>query len=195
MSPERGTDVAWYLDSLTERVQQGDIYRLTPSLYLVNRPVEVVREQTFSGGVQGAKIYVEDGDPPPDGWKWDRQLGRDEAIVSKGIIDCAILLTWDCEIDWDAKHRIVALLRPWSKLPESSQRAVLRGEHHCFFYLRPAPQVDLPESYADFRRLTTMRPAALRPENRILSLTEPIREALAVAFVAYITGRAPKAGA
>lgn len=183
---------SWYLDALAEKVQQGDIYRPTPSLYLVSRPVEVARPQTLPGGDPGARLFFEDGDSPPDGWKWDRQLGRDEWIISRGILDCAILLTWDCEIDWDAKHRIVALLRPWSKLPETSQKAVLAGDHHCFFYLKPDAKAGLPESYADFRRLTTMRPAALPDKNRILSLTEPIRQALAVAFVAYITGRVPK---
>ena len=160
---------------------QGDIYRLVPSVYIDTRPLEIIRTFTATGGTTGCRIHQEDGEAPFDGFRWD-----DERFVARGSRAFGVLLSHDCEIENEQKHRILGLIRPWANLSSASQANVLGGAHYCFYHLEPSAERQLPESYVDFRRLTTVRPEMLREEDRIMSMTDRARDGLAEAFLRYV---------
>jgi len=160
---------------------QGDIYRLVPSVYIPGRPLEIIRTYGAAGGTVGARVHKEDVEPPSGGFHWD-----DERILARGSRTYGILLSHDCEIEHEQKHRILGLIRPWDRLPVTSQVDVLGGAHYCFYHLWPSPERQFPESYVDFRRLTTVRPQVLREEDRIMSMTDDARNGLAEAFLRYV---------
>jgi hypothetical protein len=161
---------------------QGDIFKLVPSVYIDGRPLEVIRTYTATGGTIGARIHQEEIEPPSDGFRWD-----DERILARGSRTFGVLLSHDCEIEHEHKHRILGLVRPWDRLPVKSQADVLSGAHYCFYHLWASPERQFPESYVDFRRLTTVRPQVLKEEDRIMSMTDHARNGLAEAFLRYVT--------
>jgi hypothetical protein len=58
----------------------------------------------------------------------------------------AMLLTYDCEIDKDTKHRTVDLIRPVpTNMPVPDRTTIQQNKRFSFFYL-PAGGDPLPES-------------------------------------------------
>jgi len=165
-------------------VLQGDIFDGQPSIYVLSRPLSVVRTRPEGERIH-AGVHTEEGQPsePEGGYHWD----TGEKIICDGILSPAVMLTHDCEIEKDDKHRVLALIRPWATIPAQHQEAIRQGHRYRFFWLPEQNDPDFPESYVDFRRLTTVRPQALQEERRLLSMTDRMRQALAGAFIKYIT--------
>ena len=165
-------------------ILQGDIFDVQPSIFIPSRPLAVVRSRPEGERIH-AGVHMEDGKPKPpeDGYRWE----KGEDIVCEGILAKAVMLTHDCEIEKDDKHRVLALIRPWSTIPAEHQEKVRQGLRYRFFWLPPQSDPDFEESYVDLRRLTTARPAALQEEHRLLAMTERMREALGGAFIKFIT--------
>ena len=70
--------------------------------------------------------------------------------------------------------------------PPETQENVLAGRRLRFFYLAPH-EPELPESYVDFRRQTTVRGREIRMEDRLLSMSEDVRAAVREAFIQFVT--------
>ena len=68
-----------------------------------------------------------------------------------------MVLTYDCEIDKDKKHRHLALIRPLGPLPAQDQQTIRERRNVSYCYLPAYPDI-FEESYVDFRRMTTVRP-------------------------------------
>jgi hypothetical protein len=160
-------------------LSQGDIFRAVPSLLVDQRPLVVVRRRDRLT----ALLHTEGGDAPPGGFTWQ---GHGETVVARASLALAMLMTHDCELDKDEHFRTFALIRGWETLPFETQLNILAGRRLRFFHL--APQLpDLPESYVDFRRLTTVRGREIRMEDRMLSLSDDSRAALREAFIQFVT--------
>lgn len=168
------------------QVSQGDIYLFVPSSHVERRPLQVIRPlRTEKGGLQSYRVHSEDGDAPSDGFKWDKQDG--ERLLVRGYLRMGILVSHDCEIDSDTRHRILAMVRPITDLQPEHRQAVVDNEQVCALPLAPQdrePQMAL--SFVDFRRLTTVRPDVLAASNRYASLSSEIRKALAEWFWEYL---------
>jgi hypothetical protein len=162
------------------RVSQGDVYRECASLFVDSRPLTAVRRA--SGSTPTARLFAEDGAAPPGGFKWDEA----EYVVGRATLALGIMVTHDCELDKDDHFRTMALIRPWHALAAEASESIRAGGRLRFFHL-PAEHPYLPESYVDFRRLTTVRGRALADDNRVLSMTEHGRAALREAFIAFVT--------
>jgi hypothetical protein len=174
----------YYQAKNPDEVLQGDIFEVQPSIFIPLRPLAVVRTRPEGERIH-AGVHMEDGQPKPpeDGYHWD----TGESIICDGILAKAVMMTHDCEIEKDDKHRVLALIRPWGTIPAEFQDKVRQGRRYRFFWLPAQNDPDFEESYVDFRRLTTVRPKALDDNHRILAMTERMREALGAAFIKFIT--------
>jgi hypothetical protein len=164
----------YFTEPIPGDFRQGDIYRDVLHLMFSAGEVEAVRSFTNRSGRTQAFLHGRDN-PPADGFRWSK-----EAVVAEGQLAWGIVLTHDCDLENDDEksHRLVALLRPFGDLGEESQGIILRGEHMGRLYLPPWEELDLPETYIDFRRWTTLREDALPPDRRILSMTDDGRRLL-----------------
>ncbi|MCI0461578.1 MAG: hypothetical protein L0Z62_31905 [Gemmataceae bacterium] len=98
----------------------------------------------------------------------------------------AMLLTFDCEIDKDKKHRTVMLIRPLPPdMPEKDRTIIRENRRFPFFYL-PAEGDTLPEGYVDFRRICTVSAEWVDSANRLASLTQTARQAMLLQFFHFI---------
>jgi hypothetical protein len=180
---------ARYLKPL-DIIQQGDVYRNAPSVYLAGLPLGAIRTETISGGRQIPKIYYDDAEPPRGGFHWS----SGEDVISRATRDRAMLLTHDCEIEKDdrAKYRMLALIRPFEAVPERDQELIRRGDRLRFFYLAPQDEdPPFPASYVDFRRITTVLAEVLPSDDRVVTLSDDMRDLLREAFARYVTRPEP----
>lgn len=98
-----------------------------------------------------------------------------------------MLLTHDCEIDKDKKHRAVALIRPLpANMPVQDRATIQENRRFAFFHL-PSEGDLLPESYVDFRRNCTVSPQSVDSATRLASLTVHAREAMLLQFFRFLT--------
>jgi hypothetical protein len=98
-----------------------------------------------------------------------------------------MLLTFDCEIDKDKKHRTVAMIRPLPpNMPNRGRETIQANKRFPFFYL-PAGGDQLPESYVDFRRICTVSPQWVDSATRLASLTPVARQAMLLQFFHFFT--------
>jgi hypothetical protein len=162
------------------RVSQGDVYGSCASLFVDSRPLTAVRRT--SAPTPTARLFTEGSAAPPGGFRWDEA----EYVVGRATLALGIMVTHDCELDKDDHFRTMALIRPWHALPPEAAESIRAGERLRFFHLPEAPP-HLPESYVDFRRLTTVRGRVLNDGDRLLSMTEHGRAALREAFINFVT--------
>ena len=129
-------------------------------------------------------LHGEDS-PPREGFKWESK----ERVVAEGQLAMAIVLTHDCEIENpdSRQHRLVGLLRLFDRLGDRDKGIILENRHFGRLYLPSWPEVGLPESYLDLRRITTLRGDALPDSHRIASMTDFGREVLQFAIIRYLT--------
>jgi hypothetical protein len=171
--------MAFFTPAPREAISQGDIFRITLSA-IARFPLSIITGTlTVKGNTQ-----VHTFEPLEQAQATLREAfnGTASIAVTRGI-----LLSHDCEIDNEDRYRAVALLRPIGPLGPREQEAIRNNADNRFFYV---PAVgDLPESYADLRRITTIPPAVLQPENRIASLADESRTAFCTAIVLFFTRR------
>lgn len=164
---------------------QGDLIREIPSLHL-RPPLELLRKQVVA---KGREIWAPHRYPgveatPP----LDLKTGEHASVFCQ--VSHGILLTHGCEIDKDKKHRLVAIIRPMASLEnEADKEKVRTSRTFRFFHLPEDEGRGIPESYADFRRVTVVHPDFTAFENRIASLTELAVDALQLQFFRYLTRR------
>jgi hypothetical protein len=179
-----GVAPPWYRTKEPSEVLQGDIYNAMPSVYVSEQALSAVRTAPAAQGRVHAGLHKEGVNPPEDGFRFE----EGEDLVVRGVRHPAVMMTHECEIPKDSQYRILALIRPWLTLPADIQDKIRHGRRYRFFWLPGQTEPPaFPESYVDLRRLTPVRPEVLREEDRMLSMTEPMREALAAAFIRYIT--------
>lgn len=172
---------------------QGDIFDEIPHLFLRQPPVRVLRQEAAAGGRMDNRMYEwmqgRPGDrPPANGFRFSS--GNGETVLAACQITFGILLTYDCEIDKDQRHRAVAMVRTIASIAEADRPGVRGNQSLRFFHLPPVGE--MPESYVDFRRVSTIGPELLLPEQRIASLATTSVIALRSQYVAFLTRERPR---
>jgi len=162
---------------------QGDIVKNIPHLFL-KPPVQVLRKTSSKANrLMFEAFKVDSEDVLPGGFNVAGENVSAHCQAARGIV-----LTHGCEIDKDEKHRLVALIRPLVKVKEQDQQTIRENKNRRFFYLEKYQDV-LPESYVDFRRLSTVDPKLINMSERITSLDEKTVLALQAQFIRFITRR------
>ena len=169
-----------YYRPVGRQVCQGDILERVPQLYLKEQP-KPLRKATLAGNRTSYELE-------------DLAEGALPTTSEEGILvpaHCqvtrAMLLTYDCEIDKDRKHRTVALIRPLSaRMPAQDRATIHENRRFAFFYL-PAGGELLPECYVDFRRICTVSPQWVDSATRLASLTAIARQAMLLQFFRFLT--------
>ncbi len=177
-----------YLDPGDE-ILQGDIYTHVPAIHIPARPVAVARfhKKTDEREVHG--VHYEDGKPPSDGFRWQSDKGG-ETVLARGFMGMAVLISQDCEIENDLDHRLVAMIRPITEIQPEHRANMMAMKSWAAFPL-PA-QAEAPaivESFVDFRRITSLRPEALRPEDRVAHIGPNLLAAMRVRFWYFLNRR------
>jgi hypothetical protein len=169
---------------------QGDIIRQVPHIHL-KPPLIAVRRESTKSGEKLAPFEYPLGAPneenpvnatPRGGFKF----GTGDNIVAFCQLGFGMVLTYDCEIDNDKKHRHIALIRPLGPLPAQDQQTIRERRNVSYCYLPAYPDV-IEESYVDFRRMTTVHPDLLQNTERILSLTENAVRYVWIQLIRYWT--------
>jgi hypothetical protein len=150
----------------------------------------VLRTFEGKGGRVTVSLHTRDN-PPTGGFNWETK----ERVEAEGQLSLALVLTHDCEIENEDRrsHRLVALVRPLEVLNDNDQAVVVEGRHFGRLYLPSWSDAGLPESYADLRRITTLREDALTEERRLASMTDFGREVVQDALIRYLTEKLRRA--
>jgi hypothetical protein len=96
----------------------------------------------------------------------------------------AVLLSHSCEVDKDRTHRVIAMIRPMDSLKDDEKETLRRNGKRACFYLPPL-QGKLPESYIDFRRISTVGLEWLPSMKRPVSLSERARRKMLLALFLF----------
>lgn len=175
----------YYTAAIPDDFRQGDIYSEVLHVMLSEPGFQVLRMFQGRGGRTTVSMHNE-GNAPHGGFKWDDSK---ELVQAEGQLAMAVVLTHDCEIENpdSRQHRLVGILRSLDRLSDSDREVILEGRHFGRLYLPSWPDVGLPESYLDLRRITTLRGDALPEAQRIASMTDFGREVLQRAIIRYLT--------
>lgn len=175
----------------SDKLSQGDIIRNVPHVHL-KPPLNVWRSETTKWG-QRLTLYEyspsEQGAPPggatPQG---GFKFSVGEQVAAFCQVTIGIVLTYDCDIDNEQKHRLIALIRPLTGVGPDYQQIVRDNLNYNFWYL-PAIEDKIPESYVDFRRITTVAPQFLEHMDRIASLTSSGIKSMQTQLILSLTHR------
>jgi hypothetical protein len=173
-------DVTSFYRAVDAQLCQGDILERVPHLFLKEQP-RPLHKTTLPGKrvVYELEELTEGALPatPEEG----------ALVPATCQVTRAMVLTYDCEIDKDKKHRTVVLIRPIpSSMPETDRSTIGENRKYAFFYL-PAGGDQLPESYVDFRRICTVSPQCVDSAVRLASLTREGRQAMVLQFFRFLT--------
>jgi hypothetical protein len=150
-------------------------------------PICIVRARDSSRGRVLDPYELES--PPPGGFKFE--TGEPDQIVSSCHLATGIILTHDCEIDKDSKHRTIILVRQFGQMRENDAQIIREHKNRRFFYL-PRWGNALEESYVDFRRVSCVDPRLVNLDQRVASLTDWGRKQFLMAYFMYITRAEPE---
>jgi hypothetical protein len=159
---------------------QGDILERVPHLVLKEQPRPLRKTTLPSNRIVYEMEELPEGALPttPD----DGLLVPAACHVSR-----AMLLTHDCEIDKDKKHRTVVLIRQLpGSMPAQDRVTIQENRRFPFFHL-PAGGDNLPESYVDFRRVCTVSPQWVDSATRLASLSHGARQAMLLQLFRFLT--------
>lgn len=181
--PDHPSDV-YYVAPAPNDLRQGDIYRDVLHVMLSEPGFTVLREITIKGGRRAFAPHDAD-DPPSGGFTWESK----ESVRAEGQVCLAVVLTHDCEIENpdSREHRLVAVVRPLLNLSTGDRETIRSNRQFGRMWLPAWDEVELPESYVDFRRITTLRKDALPDDHRIASMTDVGRELLQKFTIRYLT--------
>jgi hypothetical protein len=182
-----------YFPPTTGEVLQGDIYQVAPSVLVRTSPVRAARFWREKGGRQEYVVHSDDT-PPNGGFKWSMEGGGEDATLVHGFLGLAMVLSHDCEIENDPNVRTLAMIRPVSHLgPHQAAALFANDPGHVQYAIFPLEAQDeaprMERSFVDFRRLTTVRPEVLDDDQRLASLSDELRRAIARAFWMYLFRR------
>jgi hypothetical protein len=165
---------------------QGDIVSGVPHLYL-RTSVHALRKKSVRGeGELYASFPYPGDDQPAGGFRFQEPEG-DETSATCQVAN-AMVLSHDCDIENDRKHRLVALIRPLAGVPHNGQEIIREYANFSYFYLPELPGV-LQESYVDFRRITSLRPQLVDTVPRLAALAEATINRLHLHFFLFLTRR------
>lgn len=177
-----------------DETSQGDIYENLPATHIEARPLRIARPFPRASGAQPQDelarqkygVHREDGRPPAGGFRWRfDQSGED--ILAHGYLYKAMVLSHDCEIENDPRHRTLAMIRPITDLQPEDQTRVFDFEVFSAFPLEAQEEEPRMERcFIDFRRLTTVRPEVLTASVRLASVTDELRKAVSERFWLYL---------
>jgi hypothetical protein len=172
-------DATSFYRAVDAQLCQGDILERVPHLLLKEQPRPLQKTTLPGNRVVYELEQTENALPttPEEGL----------LIPATCQVSRAMLLTYDCEIDKDKKHRTVVLVRRIpSNMPETDRSTIRENRKYAFFYL-PAGGDLLPESYVDFRRICTVSPQWVDSAVRLASLTQPARQAMLLQLFRFLT--------
>ena len=96
-----------------------------------------------------------------------------------------MLLTDNCEIDKDRKHRAVALIRPLVANMAAEERATIQENRRFALFYLPLGGEQLPESHVDFRRICMIAPR-WDSATRLASLTSTACQAMLLQLFRFL---------
>ena len=114
------------------------------------------------------------------------KFAEGDQVVAFCQLAFGMVISHDCEIDKDTKHRLIALIRPLDPLPAQDQQTIREHRNVSDCYLPAYPGI-IGESYVDFRRMTTLHPTILQNTERVLSLTEEGLKYLQIQLIRFVT--------
>jgi len=157
---------------------QGDILCDIPHLHL-KPPLQALRNTTTR---QGQAFLPEPYEP-----KTPQERRQGSLVATSCQLGLGMLLTYDCEIDNDRKHRMVALIRPLDRQIPPDQQEIIRDNRNFNFLYLPAYLDKMDESYVDLRRVSCLDPALVDQAERVVSLTDVAKKALYTQLFRYLT--------
>src|SRR5258708_5880476 len=101
-------DAASFYRDLEEQICQGDIFSTAPHLFLKEK-LKAPSPIALAGKKAGLLTDELSTTPPAP-------AGTEVVVPAPCLVERAILITYDCEIDKDKKHRTIALIRPMASL-------------------------------------------------------------------------------
>jgi hypothetical protein len=173
-------DATSFCRAVDPQLCQGDILERVPHLFLKEQPRPLRKTTVPKNRIVYELEELAEGALPI--------TPEEGALVPAACqVTRAMLLTHDCEIDKDKKHRTVALVRPLpANMPDQDRATIQQNQRFPFFYL-PAGGDQLPESYVDFRRLCTVSPQWVDTAARLASLTIAARQAMLLQLLRFLT--------
>jgi hypothetical protein len=119
-------DAASFYRMVDPKLCQGDILERVPHIFLKDQP-RPLRATTLAGNKPGLQIdELLPGELPTTD-------SNGVSVAANCYVTRAMLLSFDCEIDNDKKHRLVALIRPLPKEWDEQNRDIVRDGKLCRF--------------------------------------------------------------
>lgn len=170
-------DAAEYYRTPDGAVSQGDIFATVPHFFPKERPKQIALMMATKKA--GSLVDEFCGPVPPN-------CGHEIFMPAPARVGYAVLLSHSCEVDKDKAHRIIALVRQMDGLKES-EKATIRGngKYSCFHL--PALEGRFPESYIDFRRISTVGLDWLSSATRPTALSERARRKMLLAMFLFFS--------
>ena len=170
---------SFFLPSLAARISQGDIWDRVPQVFLRQEP-KALQRRTLSKphGEVLSEVPLSSVDA-------SKESGV--AIATQAWTLRALLMSYDCEIDSDPKHRLIALVRPINQSRSADELEYLRTNRNYAFFHLPAVDGVLPESYVDFRRITSIGGDLLASCTRVVSLADSSLRAFHFQLYRFLT--------
>lgn len=158
-------------------VSQGDIFATVPHFFPKDRPGKIVLAMATKKA--GCLIDEFCGPVLPS-------PGSEIFMPAPARVGYAILLSHSCEVDKDKNHRVIALVRQMDGLKDNEKQTIRgNGKYSCFHL--PPLEGKLPESYIDFRRISTVGLDWLSSGTRPASLSEQARRKMLLAMFLFFT--------
>jgi len=177
---------------------QGDIVDGVPQIRL-RPPLEVIRRFTGRGN---REQYAPFPYPPVEGKTPDAEragktikmppfhVSIGELISAFAVFTRAIVLNYDCDLNHELDHCLVAVVRPISGVHEDDRATVRIDGNHNHFYLPADEELGLKEGYVDFRQITCLDPAIVETVGtRRASLSPEGLDRLKSMFFRFLTRR------
>lgn len=163
------------------------MYRNIPSIWILERPLRVARDFRPQGA-NARIVYTalsEDDAPAQQPFDWN----DGEDVVVRSAKAFGVLLTQDCELDKPRAMLSFALIRLIDKSQHVDDIEVMRNrrKYRSFYLEEQTEEPAFPKAYVDFGRLTTIHPDAVRQADRVLSMSDDVRDALREDFIEFMT--------
>lgn len=154
-----------------------------PHIYL-KTPFQALKPRTVKGAPLGFAAYpFEPGhyDQVNEGQGFD--FIRGELVAATCQIARGMVLTRDCDIDSEGRATVALVRVVPPNMQEENKAIIRRNGNHAHFYLVSID--DMPESFVDFTRLTTLDLAYMRGITKVASLAQRTVEALLMQYILY----------
>lgn len=149
-------------------IYQGDIFRGVPS--------SVVKKHSFvksDGGTGYTSVSITE------------VVGKCDLVTSASL-GLSMLISHECAIDKGTDPWTFAKIFPIDTVNDRMQQTIRTFRNFSSFHLPQFDQV-FPESFADFRCVTTIGPKLAKSFQRVASLTEENRNAMRKQLIRYMT--------